>query len=112
MNKTTIILIGILLGVISIINFQYFIKKKNQLKKTVSIYKKTISLAKEIELLNNNRKIKLNFCKTEGNIIECNNLNKNLFKKAEYFIFKKDLFLKSFDIEKEKNVNLKAEINE
>jgi hypothetical protein len=96
----------------SLLNFQYFYKAKKELTNEIDYSTKVLTTAKKIEFLKKSFKpIIPNFCKKEENekiFLICNNLNSY---KLNYLnsVFQKSK-ISSFDLEKNKSINLYLEL--
>jgi ABC-type dipeptide/oligopeptide/nickel transport system permease component len=121
MNKRLFLLILILLITVFIVSVKIYFNIKNAVLDEYNYY---IVLEKKVkEIYNLKQKYKLNknklnilkkYCKvvekSEKYLIKCKNLDQNAFNNVQSLIFRGNFKIKSFDINKEKNVSIKVEI--
>jgi ABC-type dipeptide/oligopeptide/nickel transport system permease component len=121
MNKRIFLLIIVLLITILIVSIKIYFNTKNKVLNEYSNYillekkvKEVYQLKKKYELNKNKLNILKKYCKVvekaDKFLVECKNLDQNAFNNVQNLIFRNSFKIKSFDIDKDKNVSIKAEI--
>ena len=119
MNKNIVVGIIGLLILSSVVSYKIYSNKKSQLlEKNQRLFILKNKLDKIVALQNKYKNINLNrltMCRVENlaekDILECKNLDKNSFRRVENYVFKANVKLNKFSIEKNRDkVNLSVEL--